>query len=55
MCIFCEISDFVLENELAGAFYDKFPVNEGHLLSYLKIIEVTISIYHKWKNKQSRN
>ncbi|MBO0444777.1 HIT family protein [Enterococcus ureilyticus] len=32
MCIFCEISDFVLENELAGAFYDKFPVSEGHLL-----------------------
>lgn len=32
MCIFCERSDFVLENELAGAFYDKFPVNEGHLL-----------------------
>lgn len=32
MCIFCEISDFVLENELDGAFYDKFPVSEGHLL-----------------------
>lgn len=32
MCVFCEITDFILENELAGAFYDRFPVSEGHLL-----------------------
>ncbi|ALS03010.1 diadenosine tetraphosphate hydrolase [Enterococcus silesiacus] len=32
MCVFCEITDFVIENELAGAFYDKFPVSTGHLL-----------------------
>lgn len=31
-CIFCEIDKYVLENELAYAIYDKFPVNNGHLL-----------------------
>lgn len=32
MRVFCKITDFVVENELAGAFYDRFPVNPGHLL-----------------------
>ena len=31
-CVFCEISDIVLENEWAIAFFDKYPVNKGHLL-----------------------
>ena len=31
-CIFCQIREMVLENELALAFYDKYPVNQGHLL-----------------------
>lgn len=31
-CIFCIIREIVLENDLALAFYDKFPVNKGHLL-----------------------
>jgi diadenosine tetraphosphate (Ap4A) HIT family hydrolase len=31
-CVFCQINDIVLENELAIAFYDKYPVNKGHLL-----------------------
>lgn len=31
-CIFCEINDYVLENEVAYAIFDKFPVNEGHML-----------------------
>lgn len=31
-CVFCEMSDIVLENEWAKALYDKFPVNKGHLL-----------------------
>ena len=31
-CVFCKINDVVLENELALAFYDTFPVNKGHLL-----------------------
>ncbi|WYJ90015.1 hypothetical protein A5888_001743 [Enterococcus sp. 9E7_DIV0242] len=31
-CLFCDRDVFVLENELAGAFFDKYPVNEGHLL-----------------------
>ena len=31
-CVFCNISEVVLENELALAFFDKYPVNEGHLL-----------------------
>jgi diadenosine tetraphosphate (Ap4A) HIT family hydrolase len=31
-CVFCQINDSVLENDLAIAFYDKYPVNKGHLL-----------------------
>ncbi|MGG3802678.1 HIT family protein [Metabacillus fastidiosus] len=31
-CIFCNIKEVILENNLAFAFYDKFPVNKGHLL-----------------------
>ena len=33
-CIFCSISEekIILENELAFAIYDKYPVNLGHLL-----------------------
>ncbi|MBP2098701.1 HIT family protein [Enterococcus rivorum] len=31
-CIFCEMNKFYIENEFAGAFFDKYPVSEGHLL-----------------------
>ena len=35
-CVFCKIdkncSDFIAENELAIAFYDSFPVSNGHAL-----------------------
>lgn len=33
-CIFCNKldRDIIVENELARAFYDHFPVNEGHVL-----------------------
>ena len=33
-CIFCDKFglDLLCENELAKAFYDNFPVNEGHML-----------------------
>ena len=31
-CVFCQINEIVLENDLALAFYDKYPVNKGHLL-----------------------
>lgn len=33
-CIFCELEEerIELENELAVAIYDKYPVNEGHML-----------------------
>jgi diadenosine tetraphosphate (Ap4A) HIT family hydrolase len=31
-CVFCNINDIVLENDLAMDFYDKYPVNKGHLL-----------------------
>ncbi|MBS4200802.1 HIT family protein [Bacillus sp. FJAT-49732] len=31
-CIFCEIENVIFENELAKCFYDKFPVNQGHIL-----------------------
>jgi diadenosine tetraphosphate (Ap4A) HIT family hydrolase len=31
-CVFCQINESVLENDLSIAFYDKYPVNKGHLL-----------------------
>ena len=33
-CVFCAKSglDIIAENDLAKAFYDQFPVNEGHVL-----------------------
>lgn len=33
-CIFCRQpeTEVICENELARAFFDKFPVNEGHVL-----------------------
>ena len=31
-CPFCEVKDKVFENELAQAFYDAYPVSEGHIL-----------------------
>lgn len=33
-CIFCTLpeTDILSENEMAQAFFDKFPVNEGHAL-----------------------
>lgn len=31
-CPFCQKNEFVLENELAGAFFDWHPVTQGHLL-----------------------
>lgn len=33
-CIFCNYpeKDYIVENDLAFAIYDKFPVNEGHIL-----------------------
>ncbi|MBP1046881.1 HIT family protein [Enterococcus sp. BWM-S5] len=31
-CLFCDRDEFIFENELAGAFLDKYPVSEGHLL-----------------------
>lgn len=33
-CIFCDLDEerIEMENELAMAIYDKYPVNEGHML-----------------------
>jgi diadenosine tetraphosphate (Ap4A) HIT family hydrolase len=31
-CIFCAIQNPILENDLAHAIFDKYPVNPGHLL-----------------------
>lgn len=35
-CVFCQIindhKNIILENELAVAFYDSFPVSDGHVL-----------------------
>jgi hypothetical protein len=31
-CPFCTIEEKVLDNELAFAIYDKYPVSNGHLL-----------------------
>lgn len=33
MCIFCNLkTEILLENELSQAFFDKYPVNKGHVL-----------------------
>ena len=34
LCIFCRLeeSEILVENELSQAFFDKYPVNEGHVL-----------------------
>ena len=33
-CIFCDLDDkdIVIENDLIRAIYDRYPVNEGHML-----------------------
>lgn len=31
-CPFCEVEDVVLENDLAYAKYDSYPVSKGHML-----------------------
>ena len=31
-CIFCDINNYILENELAYAIFDNYPVNKGHML-----------------------
>lgn len=35
-CIFCSIKDYVFENDLAYAIFDKTPVNDGHMLIITK-------------------
>ncbi|WP_423784982.1 HIT family protein [Halobacillus litoralis] len=32
LCVFCDTKSIVCENDLAKCFYDKFPVNKGHIL-----------------------
>lgn len=31
-CVFCEQKDLILENQLAWAKYDRYPVSPGHML-----------------------
>lgn len=31
-CPFCQMKNTIFENELAQAFYDAYPVSEGHML-----------------------
>lgn len=31
-CPFCLLNEFAIENEVAFAIFDKYPVNKGHLL-----------------------
>lgn len=31
-CVFCQMKEVILEDELALAFFDKYPVNKGHML-----------------------
>lgn len=31
-CPFCHIENIIKENQYAQAFFDKYPVNEGHIL-----------------------
>ena len=35
-CIFCEIDDYILDNELVFAVFDKKPINKGHMLFITK-------------------
>lgn len=35
-CPFCEIDEYVFENDLCYAIYDKYPVNKGHMLIITK-------------------
>ncbi len=35
-CIFCNQEELILENELAWARYDKYPVSPGHILIITK-------------------
>ncbi|NLX84027.1 MAG: HIT family protein [Synergistaceae bacterium] len=35
-CIFCEIDDYILDNELVFAVFDKTPINKGHMLFITK-------------------
>ena len=35
-CVFCDIQDYIVENELAYAIYDINAVSEGHALVCLK-------------------
>ena len=35
-CVFCNRTDFIIENNLAMAFYDAFPVSPGHVLIVTK-------------------
>ncbi|PRO66475.1 HIT family protein [Alkalicoccus urumqiensis] len=32
MCAFCELTSWEIDNELAFAIYDKYPVSDGHVL-----------------------
>lgn len=31
-CIFCDLEIVIIENDLYLAYYDKFPVSDGHIL-----------------------
>ena len=31
-CVFCQMKDYIFENELAYEIYDKYPVGKGHML-----------------------
>ncbi|MDD3852630.1 MAG: HIT domain-containing protein [Syntrophomonadaceae bacterium] len=31
-CVFCNLDEVILENRLAWAKYDKYPVTPGHML-----------------------
>lgn len=56
-CIFCRLDNikFILENDLAGAFWDRSPVSTGHLLlipkrhcqNYFDLIPTEIAALHQ--------
>jgi len=60
-CPFCEIpaSQIIIENEIAKAFYDKYPVQKGHLLivpkrhftSYFEATEEEFLAIHRLLNQ----
>ena len=52
-CYYCQNQNFIIENELAGAFYDQTPISKGHMLIIPKrhtpdYFQLTIDPHFLW-------